>query len=295
MTTKKTLVLIDSLYEQYGLDGTQQEGILFLPMLRGRLAGRAPRAVRKLHLSLPLPGQSLWMGGWTGMADRFDTVVLADAGNTPNVVRYLKRRHPGKRVIVWYRNPVAASLSPDALDRTACELWSFDPDDCAAYGMGYNPQFYIPRTPAPVQPIRQDVLFVGQDKGRGQLLARMEQALQRAGCRTRFWIVGVNSPRLSYEEIVREIARSRVIVDCPCEGQAGLTLRPLEALFYRKKLLTTSPAIRAQDFYHPGNVFVWGEDDPETLGAFLAGPYAAQADQYREAHGLRAWVERFYT
>ena len=106
---------------------------------------------------------------------------------------------------------------------------------------------------------------------------------------------GGQQPPLSYEEIVREIARSRVIVDCPCEGQAGLTLRPLEALFYRKKLLTTSPAIRAQDFYHPGNVFVWGEDDPETLGAFLAGPYAAQADQYREAHGLRAWVERFYT
>ena len=144
MTTKKTLVLIDSLYEQYGLDGTQQEGILFLPMLRGRLAGRAPRAVRKLHLSLPLPGQSLWMGGWTGMADRFDTVVLADAGNTPNVVRYLKRRHPGKRVIVWYRNPVAASLPPDALDRTACDCGPLIPTTAPPMGWDIIPSFISP-------------------------------------------------------------------------------------------------------------------------------------------------------
>lgn len=295
MTQPKTLVLIDSLYEQYGLDGAERDGILFLPMLKGQWTGRAIRAARKAHLSLDLPGRTLWLGDWTRAAGDYDTIVLADAGNTPNVVRYLKQRYPRKRVIVWYRNPVAATLSPDVLDQSACEVWSFDPADCAAYGMWYNPQFYIPRDPGGPQAIRQDVFFVGQDKGRGPLLAQMERALQKAGCRTRFCVVGVNSPRLSYREIVAEIAASRVVVDCPCAGQAGLTLRPLEALFYRKKLLTTSPDIKTRDFYHPGWVFVWGQDDPGALGEFLARPWQGPDEACRDAYGLKAWVDRFAT
>ena len=179
MKKTKTLVLIDSLYEQYGLDGREQNGILFLPMLRGRLEHKAPRALRKLHLSLPLPGKTLWLGRWTRLAADYDTIVLADAGNTPNVVRYLKRRCPGKRVIVWYRNPVSASLPPEVFDRSACEVWSFDPADCAAHGLRYNPQFYIPRTPGPAGDEGQEAFFVGQDKGRGEILTRLEQALRK--------------------------------------------------------------------------------------------------------------------
>ena len=45
MTQPKTLVLIDSLYEQYGLDGAERDGILFLPMLKGQWTGRAIRAL----------------------------------------------------------------------------------------------------------------------------------------------------------------------------------------------------------------------------------------------------------
>lgn len=293
MKKTKTLVLIDSLYEQYDLDGREQNGILFLPMLRGRLERKAPRALRKLHLSLPLPGKTLWLGRWTRLAADYDTIVLADAGNTPNVVRYLKRRCPGKRVIVWYRNPVSASLPPEVFDRSACEVWSFDPADCAAHGLRYNPQFYIPRTPGPAGDEGQEAFFVGQDKGRGEILTRLEQALQAAGCKTRFCIVGVNSPRLPYREIVRRAAAARVIVDCPCRGQAGLTLRPLEALFYQKKLITTSPGIREQDFYHPHNIFVWGQDDPAALADFLARPYDAGVDRFRAKYSLEAWAARF--
>ena len=287
-----TLVLIDSLFEQYGLDGAEREGILFLPMLRGRLEGRAARAVRKAYLSLPLPGKSVWLGRWTRAVEEYDTIVLADAGNTPNVVRYINRRWPQKRVIVWYRNPAAWTLPPRAFGGTDCELWSFDPGDCAAYGMRYNPQFYIPRS-SPAGAVSQDVFFVGQEKGRGETLARMEEALKGAGCRTRFWIVGVNSLRLSYEEILRQVVSSRVIVDCPCQGQSGLTLRPLEALFYQKKLITTSPGIRTQPFYRPDNIFVWGQDDPGRLAEFLARPYDRDAGRCRQDYSLKAWADRF--
>ena len=294
MKKHKTLVLIDSLYEQYGLDGTERNGVLFLPMLRGQVENPALRALRKLHLSLPLPGKALWLDRWTRVMEQYDTIILADAGNTPNVVRYLNRRWPGRRVIVWYRNPAAASLPPAVFEGLDCEVWSFDPADCAAHGLRYNPQFYIPCTPGPAGEAGQEAFFVGQDKGRGETLARLEQALQAAGCKTRFCIVGVNSPRLPYWEIVRRAASARVIVDCPCEGQSGLTLRPLEALFYQKKLITTSPGIRQQAFYHPDNIFVWGRDDPASLGDFLSRPYDAGVDRFRAEYSLEAWAARFY-
>lgn len=292
---KKTLILIDSLFYQYGLEGTEREGVLFLPMLRAELTRhKFLRGLRRLHLSLPLPLRHLWLGRWTGLLEGYDTVVLADAGNTPNVVRYIRRRAPDKRMIVWYRNPVRASTPPARFDRSFCELWSFDPADCRTYGLRYNPQFYIPRAVCSRGDTRQDAFFVGQEKGRGELLRRMERALQDRGCRTVFRIVGVNSPRVSYREIVEEIGRSELLVDCRCAGQEGMTLRPLEALFYRKKLLTNHPAVRRELSDWADNIFVWGEDDPAALTEFLRRPCRSGGDRSRAAFGLEAWVDRFY-
>lgn len=291
----KTLILIDDLFYQYGLDGKEHNGIRFLPVMRSMSANKIMRAVRKAHLSLPLPFKKVWFDDrWMECIQDYDTIILGDSGNTVNVTRYIHAKYKDKRIIVWYRNSVQATVSPGEFDRSFCELWSFDRADCERYNMNYNPQFYIRSNAYQELPVCQDAFFVGQDKGRLKILSEMEDTLKKYGYRTRFCIVGVNSARLSYGQILNEISRSRVIVDCQCSWQEGITLRPLEALCYGKKLITNNLKVKKLDFYDPCSIFVWGEDNPEMLGQFLNTPYAENKEM-KKNYGLESWVDHFYS
>lgn len=68
--------------------------------------------------------------------------------------------------------------------------------------------------------------------------------------------------KLSKEEYVDLFSRSLVIVDFTSDGQAGLTMRSLDALSAGKKLLTNNPNIFREPGVGEGQVAVY---DPEAL------------------------------
>lgn len=290
---KNTLILIDDLYLQYGFSGVPEQNLLFLPMLKGNVVNKVLRGIRKIHLSLPAPFKKIWFADWKKTIQNYDTVILADAGNTFNVARYIRRCYPNKRIIVWYRNSVRGTVLPTEKDRATCEIWSFDKEDCSKYGFKYNPQFYERNSKYIEHDETNDAFFVGQNKGRKKILDEMKNSLEAHGYKTKFCIIGGKSDRMNYERVLEEIARTKVIVDCQCDWQEGITLRPLEALFYGKKLITNNVKIKEFDFYSAQNVFVWGNDSEDKLGEFLKKPMV-DVSEYRKKYDLRSWVNRFY-
>jgi hypothetical protein len=289
----KTLVLIDNLYRQYGFDGIEKNDILFLPMLKKEYSNKAIRILRKIHLSSNLPGKSVWLGDWENYIDDYNTVILADAGNTFNVIRYIHYRYPSKRIIIWYRNSVSASTSPTEEIKKYCEIWSFDKADCNKFGMRYNPQFYAANKKYKDHIPVYDAYFIGQDKGRLKILMEMEAELKKQGLKTKFCIVGVNSERKSYDTVLEDISKSRIIVDCQCDWQNGITLRPMEALFYHKKLITNNIEVVNADYYRPENIFIWGKDNPLELKQFTYSKYLPVSDEIIDNYDMSGWVRRF--
>lgn len=292
---RKKLILIDSIYRQYDLESVQVVGAIFKPMLKRYGASIPYRAVRKAHLSSPLPLKRLWFADWEEDLKECDTVILADDGNTENVVRYINHLYPGKRIIIWYRNSVAATVFPSIKIGRIAEYWSFDYDDCKKYGFRYNPQFYS-RSPRYIvsEPI-WDVFFVGQDKGRLQQLLDIEARLQDFGLTTKFCIVGYNSDYLSYREVVDNISRSKAILDVQASWQEGMTLRPLEALFYKKKLITNSQSFAASDIYDSTNTFILDRDSWGQIHDFIQAPYSPMPnrDSLICKYGIEGWLDRF--
>ena len=76
-------------------------------------------------------------------------------------------------------------------------------------------------------------------------------------------------------------------------GQEGLTLRVLEALFYSKKLITNNKNIKKYDFYNPNNIFIWGVDDEKNLLNFINSDYITIEENILNRYSYDSWINRF--
>lgn len=266
------------------------------------------RVVRKVILKAGLPLKKLIFNEWTEHLEQADAIIVFETGNIGEIVRWIRKRCPEKRIIVWYRNPVEKTVSVDEVKGIpGVEIWSFDPADCIRYGLRYNTQFFFRENLVPPEPPADagpDVLYVGLDKNRAGTLHGLKTFFDERNISSEIHLVrakdSVGNPwfpyqrSLKYREVVSKVSGTKAVIDLVSEGQSGLTLRPLEALLYRKKLITDMKSIIDFKIYDPKNVFILGVDDPEKLPAFISSPfddagYEVKGDYYF----MENWLDRF--
>ena len=98
---------------------------------------------------------------------------------------------------------------------------------------------------------------------------------------------------ISYEEYLEYVKKSRCIIDIYQVGQSGLTRRPLEALFYNKKLLTNNPWIVEFDFYQKSNIFLLQELNIAEIQKFMQQPSTLIPDMVKMKYDIHSWLEKF--
>lgn len=263
------------------------------------------RILRRIQIELNIPPIFLWLSSWKWEVKSFRTVIIHASRITVPVVKYLKRVDPSIRIIVWYWNPVdktvPASLYPDSL----CEKWSFDESDCRQYNLRFNTQYYFKDIILPTNRIDFDVCFVGGDKGRMKNLMEVKRLLDNCNLKSYFHITATKQSRkeyghlfkkrIGYQAIIDYISRSRAVLDFVSLNQTGLTLRPLEALFFRKKLITNDTEIVERDFYIKENIFVLGQDKLSELPDFLNSPYKPINQEIIDRYEFDRWFGRFFS
>ena len=82
---------------------------------------------------------------------------------------------------------------------------------------------------------------------------------------------------------------SRCVLDSPQAGQLGLTIRVLEALGAKKKLITTNADIKNYDFYKEENVYVY-DGSFDMSNVFFKEPYAEVDRSVYEKYSLKNWI-----
>lgn len=85
------------------------------------------------------------------------------------------------------------------------------------------------------------------------------------------------------------IADSRCILDSPQDGQLGLTIRVLEALGAKKKLITTNEDIVNYDFYREENVYVY-RGSFNFNSVFFKSDFVELDTEVYEKYALRNWL-----
>lgn len=82
---------------------------------------------------------------------------------------------------------------------------------------------------------------------------------------------------------------SRCVLDSAQEGQLGLTIRVIEALGAKKKLITTNKDIISYDFFHPENIYVYdGKIDYNNV--FFRKDYRELDEEIYKKYSCRSWL-----
>ncbi len=172
------------------------------------------------------------------------------------------------------------------------ELSTFDETDAKQYGMQLYKQFFRKEdiTDRKIEE-KFDFYFVGFAKNREGDLLKLQEHLKEF--RLFFKIVHTYAEAIPYAESVNNILQSRCVVEYVQHNQSGMTLRPLEAMFYKKKLITNNQNTVNYDFYAPENIFIIGKDDFQGLPEFLNIPYRQVDSVLIDKYNISTWLNHY--
>ena len=258
------------------------------------------KVVKKNKFLLPFA-----FGDWKKRIKLYNTVVIFDTYYNVGMIDYIYKEKPNIKIIFYCWNTIETisrriDVNPLFMDKRI-EMWSYNRNDCKKYKMSYNPQFWNKRLIPMENGKAIDISFIGSPKHRINYLREISDYCDLNSLQTYFYVTNCKddfnkntmNKFLPYEEYIRKIAsNSKAILDLVTEENYGLTLRPLEALFLKKKLITNYFDIVDEMFYNTNNVYLYGKDD-RNINEFLDSPYKEIDENIIEFYNCESWIKRF--
>lgn len=95
---------------------------------------------------------------------------------------------------------------------------------------------------------------------------------------------------LSLLETYRVYAQSKIVIDYTHPNQTGFTMRTIEALGNKCKLITNNKHILDADFYNPNNIFVYDGADVSIPESFIMTPYIDIDKDLYDYYSIEGWL-----
>lgn len=242
---------------------------------------------------------------------KFDTIIVFDSEATFPLLKWIKNKSKeNTRLIMYYRNAinlVRKRIQPDIVKKLGYEIWSYNYHDCQKYNINYNKQVLdrkmFQKYNDNISDILYDVVFLGYTKGRRELLERLNQIFEQNGLITYFYIPDcpdfsnnrcTDGKPLAYYSYIDILSHSKAIIDIVVDDNYGLTLRPLEALYMKRKIITNYLDIVNYDFYSSNNILLIDENDLQSISSFISGEYKLIDDEVVESYSVTKWLQRFF-
>ncbi|MBO0591353.1 capsular biosynthesis protein CpsH [Cellulophaga sp. E16_2] len=103
-----------------------------------------------------------------------------------------------------------------------------------------------------------------------------------------------NFKSLNKDGVLDIIKHSNCVLDIQRSVQSGLTMRTLEVLGAKKKLITTNKDIVNYDFYDKNNIFVIDRDNITFPLEFIKGKYHDIDSSIYEKYSINSWLREVF-
>jgi hypothetical protein len=247
-----------------------------------------------------------------------DVLVIKGQAMSVDAIARMRAALPHARFTLYfwdsYRNMPRDSAAKVALFDRA---FTFDPVDAMDDPrLAYQPLFYLDEF-AQLPQVEQDidVFFFGTvHSDRYRVWKNLRKALPPAlkvqqilyfNSRMVYWARRIADPSfwgssksefvfapVSKRALQALLARAKVVVDIERPVQSGLTMRTIEAVGARKKVITTNAFAARTDLFMPSNVLVIDRHAVTIPNAFFAVPFAGLAQETVDKYTLDGWLTR---
>lgn len=232
-------------------------------------------------------------------------------------VRILRKMHPQAKLILYHWDSYANNHNASNVAPYFDKIFSFDKEDCDRFNINFLPLFYVPdyaKIARMNMPIKYDMLFIGTvHSDRFRIIKNIESIIESYGGNSYTWfyfpskllfykmwlqdesIRHAQSDKFHYSsidrrELINIFASSRIVVDIQHPNQTGLTIRCIETLGAKKKLITTNCDIMKYDFYNPNNIQIIDRNKPYISEQFFSSSYIDIPDKIYEEYSLDGWL-----
>ncbi len=246
----------------------------------------------------------IWLNNWKYKLDIYKTIIVFDNGISTGLLKWIKKECPGCNLKVWMWN---VPLKQVDIFKQYASVYCFDKKYSLKNGLEFIEQFYFEPINESQYTKKYDLSFVGLDKGRYQVIQDIADFLNKNNHKFYFYIVNsklikkryykekdciikISSKEIAYRDVIRIINESKAVLEIMKTGQEGLTLRALEAMFYKKKLVTNNKNIIKYNWYNPDNIFILGVDKMDKLGIFLDSPFINIDKEFLYKHTYKSWL-----
>jgi hypothetical protein len=192
-------------------------------------------------------------------------------------------------------------------------VFSFDRKDAEQYGMSFLPLFFCNDFRLNNTQKDIDVYFSGWDHSdRRKFIEKIITVLDKNNMKYYFHIFTgrwktfkdkfkrfdlkrkpdyLKFKKLPLTKNAELTRKSKVIIDIQHPTQKGLTMRTVEALAAKAKLITTNEEVMNYDFYNPNNIQIVDRNNPIVYSSFFKSPYQELSEEIVEKYSLANWLK----
>ena len=256
--------------------------------------------------------------GW-----KYDYIFFIKGESISNaIIKRLRDAHPESKIIMYYWDSISNNHNAKGMLRSFDKVLSFDKNDCQDFNLLFLPLFYIPQYESIAQSLvsqKYDLMFAGTiHSERYEFINGIVNQVENFGGRCFTWLYfpsKINFYKLKWDnpkfrkakindfhftpmprvELLSYYAESRIQIDMQHPKQTGLTMRTIETLGAKKKLITTNADVSNYDFYRPENILIVDRYNPVITKEFINTPWKEIPEDIYKKYSIRSWLNTIFS
>lgn len=242
-------------------------------------------------------------------------LVIRGSSITEDVMNYMKLEAPSQCKFCLYQwDSVQNNPEIKKIHHMFDIVSTFDLNDARKYKWKYRPLFFIPEI-LNNKDKTIDVFFIASlHSKRVEILNEVKEITKKNGLSVRTFLFSkrlvfykrkyinkkeeycnsVNKDILfkpiSVKESYSFYSDSKIVVDYTHPNQKGLTMRTIECLGNKCKLVTNNKYVREADFYNENNIFIYDENNFDIPKDFINKPYENIDKNIVDSYTIQKWI-----
>lgn len=245
--------------------------------------------------------------------NHYDYIVFIDCEMpTANVLKNYKSTFKEARFCLHMWDSIDNLKGVEGKFKFFDHITSFDRKDAAVYKLGFRPLFFCDeyRATGKKRDYKYELSFIGTiHSDRYSIIKELKKSSKSfylyPYLQSRFIyyfykltkktfrntkITDFKFDKIDSLSIARVVDESCAILDIQHPRQTGLTMRTLEMLGMKKKIVTTNTDIINYDFYKPNNICVIDRVNPVVPDGFYNREYENLDDDIYEYYSIGRWI-----